>query len=113
MKRDVADFVARCLNCQKVKAEHQRPGEWLQPLEILKWKWEHITMNFVIGLLRTQQGHDSIWVIADRLTKSTHFIPVRTTYTLDKLAAIYIEDIVRLHGIPVGIVSDRDPRFTS
>ncbi|KAK4407931.1 hypothetical protein Sango_0374100 [Sesamum angolense] len=107
------DFVARCLNCQKIKAEHQRPGEWLQPLEILKWKWEHITMDFVIGLLRTQQGHDSIWVIADRLTKSTHFIPVRTTYTLDKLAAIYIEDIVRLHGIPVGIVSDRDPRFTS
>ncbi|KAL0401907.1 UNVERIFIED_CONTAM: hypothetical protein Slati_4220600 [Sesamum latifolium] len=113
MKRDVADFVARCLNCQKVKAEHQRPGGWLQPLEISELKWEHITMDFVTWLPRTRQGHDSIWVIVDRLIKSAHFIHVRTTYTLDKLVTIYIEDIVRLHGIPVSIVSDRDPRFTS
>ncbi|KAL0401908.1 UNVERIFIED_CONTAM: Transposon Ty3-G Gag-Pol polyprotein [Sesamum latifolium] len=113
MKRDVADFVARCLNCQKVKAKHQRPSGWLQPLEIPELKWEHITMDFVTGLPRTRQGHDSIWVIIDRLIKSAHFIHVRTTYTLDKLVTIYIEDIVRLHGIPVSIVSDRDPRFTS
>ncbi|KAL0411152.1 UNVERIFIED_CONTAM: Transposon Ty3-I Gag-Pol polyprotein [Sesamum latifolium] len=113
MKRDVEDFVARCLNCQKVKAEHQRPSGWLQPLDIPEWKWEHITMDFVTGLPRTRQGHDFIWVIVDRLAKSAHFIPVRTTYTLDKLVTIYIEDIVRLHGIPVSIVSDRDPRFTS
>ncbi|KAL0373932.1 UNVERIFIED_CONTAM: Transposon Ty3-I Gag-Pol polyprotein [Sesamum radiatum] len=65
------------------------------------------------GLPHTRQGHDSIWVIVDRLTKCAHFIPLHTTYTLDKLVTIYIEDIVRLHGIPGSIVPDRDPRFTS
>ena len=58
----------------------------LQPLPILEWKWEHITMDFVVGLPRTQQGHDAIWVIVDRLTKSAHFLPVKVSYSLDKLA---------------------------
>ena len=80
MKRDVAEFVARCLTCQQVKAEHQKPAGMLQSLEIPEWKWERITIDYVTGLPRSQKGHDSIWVIVDRLTKSAHFLPVKTTY---------------------------------
>ena len=70
-------------------------------------------MDFVMGLPRTTSGHDGIWVIVDRLTKSTHFLAIRATYPLDKLAQSHVNEIVRLHGVPSTIVSDRDPRFTS
>ena len=70
-------------------------------------------MDFMVGLPRTQQGHDAIWVIVDRLTKSAHFLPVKVSYSLDKLAKVYIREVVRLHGVPFSIVSYRDPRFTS
>ncbi|KAL2251426.1 UNVERIFIED_CONTAM: Transposon Ty3-G Gag-Pol polyprotein, partial [Sesamum indicum] len=75
--------------------------------------WEKITMDFFIGLPRTFRRHDAIWVIIDRLTKSAHFLPIRQNDSLDKLAELYVLEIVRLHGIPTSIVSDRDPRFTS
>ncbi|KAL5578646.1 hypothetical protein UlMin_011088 [Ulmus minor] len=91
MKKEVAEYVAKCLICQKVKAEHQRPGGELQPLDIPEWKWDQITMDFVVGLPRTAKGHDAIW----------------------QLAALYVQEIVRLHGVPKSIVSDRDARFTS
>ncbi|KAL0439630.1 UNVERIFIED_CONTAM: Transposon Ty3-I Gag-Pol polyprotein [Sesamum latifolium] len=113
MKKDVAEFVAKCLTCQQVKAEHQAPAGKLHPLSIPEWKWEKITMNFVIGLPRTFRKHDAVWVIVDRLTKSAHFLPIYQNDSLDKLAELYISEIVRLHGIPTSIVSDRDPRFTS
>jgi hypothetical protein len=113
MKREIAQFVEQCLTCQQVKVEHQRPSGLLQSLPIPEWKWEHISMDFVSGLPRSPKGHDAIWVMVDRLTKSAHFIPIRMNYSLDQLAQLYIEEIVRLHGIPVSIVSDRDPRFTS
>ena len=113
MKREIAKYVSRCLICQQVKAERQKPSGLLQPLPIPEWKWEHITMDFVSGLPRTPNGHDSIWVIVDRLTKSAHFLPVNKTYGMDKLAELYVNEIVKLHGPPVSIVSDRDPRFTS
>jgi hypothetical protein len=113
MKTEIAQFVEQCLTCQQVKVEHQRPSGLLQSLSIPEWKWEHISMDFVSGLPRSPKGHDAIWVIVDRLTKSAHFIPIRMNYSLDQLAQLYIEEIVRLHGIPVSIVSDRDPRFTS
>ena len=113
MKRDVSEFVTKCLVCQRVKAEHQVPSGLLQPIRIPEWKWDRITMDFVVGLPLTGRKHDSVWVIVDRLTKSAHFLPVRTDYSLDKLAELYIKEIVRLHGIPISIISDRDPRFTS
>ena len=113
MKRDVAEYVSRCLTCQQVKAEHQRPGGLLQPLSIPVWKWDQISMNFVTGLPRSRYGHDSIWVIVDRLTKSAHFLPVLKTYSVETLCELYIKEIVKLHGVPVSIVSDRDARFTS
>ncbi|WRX21064.1 Integrase zinc-binding domain - like 10 [Theobroma cacao] len=113
MKRDVAEFVAKCLVCQQVKAEHQRPVGTFQSLLVPESKWEHVTMDFVLGLPRTQRGKDAIWVIVDRLTKFAHFLAVHSTYSIEKLAQLYIDEIVRLHGVPVSIVSDRDPRFTS
>ena len=113
MKREISEFVTKCLVCQRVKAEHQVPSGLLQPIRILEWKWDRITMDFVVGLPLTGRKHDSVWVVVDRLTKSAHFLPVRTDYSLDKLAELYIKEIVRLHGIPISIISDRDPRFTS
>lgn len=113
MKREIAEFVSRCLVCQQIKVEHQRPTGFSQPLPIPEWKWEHITMDFVAGLPRTQSGYDSVWVIVDRLTKSAHFLPFKTTYSMDKLGNIFVAEIVRLHGALVSIVSDRDSRFTS
>ena len=70
-------------------------------------------MDFVVGLPLTGRRHDSVWVVVDRLTKSAHFLPVRTDYSLEKVAELYIKEIVRLHGISVSIISNRDPRFTS
>lgn len=73
MKKDITDYVSHCLSCQKVKVEHQWPGETLQRLSIREWKWELVTMDFVVGLPRTSKGYDSIWVIVDHLTKFAHF----------------------------------------
>ena len=70
-------------------------------------------MDFVVGLPRIFRKHDAMWVIVDRLTKSTHFLPIQTSDSLDKLASLYVSEIVKSHGVPVSIVSDRDPRFTS
>nr|CAD40062.3 OSJNBa0085C10.14 [Oryza sativa Japonica Group] len=97
----------------RVKAEHQKPVGLLQPLKIPEWKWEEIGMDFITGLPRTSSGHDSIWVIVDRLTKVAHFIPVRTTYSGSRLAELYMARIVCLHGVPKKIVSDRGSQFTS
>ena len=70
-------------------------------------------MDFVVGLSLTSRKHDSVWVVVDRLTKSSHFLPIRNDYSLDKLAELYIKEIVRLHGIPMSIISNRDPSFTT
>jgi hypothetical protein len=94
MKRDVAAHVDLCDTCHRVKAEHQRPAGLLQPLKVPEWKWEEIGMDFVVGLPRTRDGYDSIWVIVDPLTKIAHFIMVKTTYTGAKLRAIHVQDCV-------------------
>ncbi|KAL0557201.1 hypothetical protein IC582_005719 [Cucumis melo] len=113
MKREVAEFVSRCLVCQQVKAPRQKPAGLLQPLSIPEWKWENVSMDFITGLPRTLRGFKVIWVVVDRLTKSAHFVPGKSTYTASKWAQLYMSEIVRLHGVPVSIVSDRDARFTS
>jgi hypothetical protein len=107
LKRDVAAYVAVYDVCQRVKVEHQRPARLLQPLKVLEWKWEEIGMDFIVRLLRTLKGYDSIWVIMDRLTEVAHFIPVKTTYKGSRLAELYMSRIVCLHGVPKKIVSDR------
>ena len=82
-------------------------------MDVPEWKWDMITMDFVVGLPRTQKGYDSIWVIVDRLTKSAHFLPVRSTYSAAQYARLFLDHIVSLHGVPISIVSDRGPQFTS
>ncbi|KAL4011458.1 hypothetical protein IC575_028517 [Cucumis melo] len=113
MKREVVEFVSKCLVCQQVKAPRQKPAGLLQPLSISEWKWENVSMDFITGLPRTLRGFTVIWVVVDRLTKSTHFVPGKSIYTASKWAQLYMYEIVRLHGVPVSIVSDRDARFTS
>ncbi|GJR48704.1 putative reverse transcriptase domain-containing protein [Tanacetum coccineum] len=110
---DEAHKSSECLTCAKVKAEHQRPSGLLQQPEIPEWKWENITMDFITKLPRTRSGHDVIWVVVDRLTKSAHFLAIREDYSTKKLARLYTDEIVVRHGVPVSIVSDRDARFTS
>ncbi|GJR37888.1 putative reverse transcriptase domain-containing protein [Tanacetum coccineum] len=96
-----------------VKAEHRRPSGLLQQPEIPKWKWEWIAMDFVTKLPRTSSRHDTIWVIVDRLTKSAHFVPMREDYKMDRLARLYLNEIVARHDVPISIISDHDSRFTS
>jgi hypothetical protein len=113
LKIDVAKCVETCHICAQVKAEHQKPYGYLKQLKIPEWKWDHITMDFVTKLPKTQKGNDMIWVIVDRLTKSAHFLATCETASLTKLAQLYINEIVSRHGMPLTIVSDRDPRFAS
>ncbi|GJW19601.1 putative reverse transcriptase domain-containing protein [Tanacetum coccineum] len=113
MKADIATYVSKCLTCAKVKAEHQRPSGLLVQPKIPEWKWDNITMDFVTKLPKSSQGYDTIWVIVDRLTKSAIFTPMKETDPLDKLARMYLKEVVTRHGIPVSIICDRDPRFAS
>jgi len=113
MKNDVAKFVNACLTCQKSKIEHQRIGGILTQLDIPMWEWDNISMDFVTHLSCTLQKHDSVWVIMEGLTKTTHFLPINLRISMRKLAQIYIDEIVRLHGVLSSIISYRDPKFTS
>jgi hypothetical protein len=111
MKREIAKYVFECDTCQRVKASHLRAFGTLQPLPIPSWKWEDISMDFIVGLPNTSQKHDSIWVIIDRLTKTAHFLLVHTTYSAKKYAEVYLDQIVQLHGVPKTIISDRGAQF--
>ena len=113
MKIDVATYVAKCVTCSRVEAQHQKPYGNLDPLPVPMGKWDDLTMDFVTKLPKTKKGHDMIWVIVDRLTKSAHFIAARESWSMEKLAETYVKEIVKVHGVPLSIVSDRDSRFTS
>ncbi|GJW66069.1 putative reverse transcriptase domain-containing protein [Tanacetum coccineum] len=113
MKKDIVEYVSKCLTCLKVKAEHQRPSDLLQQPKIPVWEWEGIAMDFVTKFPRTSSGHDTIWVIMNRLTKSAHFLPMRKDYKMERLAILYLNDIVARHGVPISIISDHDSHFTS
>nr|GFB15180.1 putative reverse transcriptase domain-containing protein [Tanacetum cinerariifolium] len=94
MKGDIATYVSKCLTCAKVKAEHQKPSGLLVQPKIPKWKWDNITMDFVTKLPKSSQGYDTIWVIVDRLTKYAIFTPIRDTDHMDKLARIYLKEVL-------------------
>ncbi|GJR53820.1 putative reverse transcriptase domain-containing protein [Tanacetum coccineum] len=113
MKKDIDVYVSKCLTCLKVKTKHQRSSSLLQQPDIPEWKSEGIAMDFVIKLPRTSSGHDTIWVIVDRLTKSAYFLPMREDYKMDRLARLYLNKIVARHGVPISIIFDHDIRFTS
>ena len=113
MKKDIAEYVSKCLVCQQVKASRQKTAGLLQPLSIPEWKWENIIMDFIVGLPKTLKGYTIIWLVGDRLTKSAHFLPGKAIYIVDNWAQLYVREIVRLHEVPVSIVSDRESQFTS
>nr|GEW09679.1 putative reverse transcriptase domain-containing protein [Tanacetum cinerariifolium] len=113
MKAIIVEYVGKCLTCSRVKIECQKQSGLLIQPKIPIWKWERITMDFVTKLLRTSNGHDTIWVIVDRLTKSVHFIPTQETKSMDTLTWLYIKEIISHHGVPISIISDRDSHFTS
>jgi hypothetical protein len=113
MKIETARYVARCDTCRRVKAIHLKTAAPLQSLPIPTWKWEDISMDFIVGLPRTAKWYDSIWVIVDQLTKITHFLPVKTDHSIAVYAQLYIARILRLHWVPNTIVSDRGPQFVS
>jgi hypothetical protein len=113
MKIEIARYVARCDTCKRVKAIHMKDVGPLQSLPKPTWKWEDISMDFIVGLPRTAKGYDSIWVIVDRLTKIAHFLPVKTYYPVLTYAEFYIARILSLYGIPKTIVSDHGPQFVS
>ncbi|GKD28347.1 putative reverse transcriptase domain-containing protein [Tanacetum coccineum] len=113
MKKDIATYVSKCLTRSKVEAEHQRPLGLLQQPGIPEWKWERITMDFIMNFPRSSSRYDTIWVIVDRRTKSAHFLAIREDYKMEKLARLYIDEIVARHGVHVSIISDRNGRFTS
>ncbi|GJZ95638.1 hypothetical protein Tco_0667972 [Tanacetum coccineum] len=113
MKAIIIEYVGKCLTCSRVKAECQKPSGLLIQPEIPTWKWEIIMINFVTKLPKTLNGHDTIWVIVDRLTKSAHFIRTRETDSMKTLTRLYIKEIVSRHGVPISIISDHDSHFTS
>ena len=113
MKKDALEFTKQCLVCQKIKAKRVKlPGE-LHPLDVPNMKWEYISMDFITGLPTVLGRYDSIFVIVDKLTKVTHLFPVKKTFIAANIADVFIKEIVRLHGFPRRIISDRDAKFTS
>nr|GEV20287.1 hypothetical protein [Tanacetum cinerariifolium] len=106
MKADIATYVSKCLTCAKVNAEHQRTSGLLVQPKIPEWKWDNITMDFVTKLPKLSQSYDTIWVIVDRLTKSAIFTPMRETDPIEKLARMYLKEVVARHGIPVSIIPE-------
>jgi hypothetical protein len=113
MKQDIAQYIVKCLECQQVKVEHRHPVGLLQPLQIPEWKWEVISMDFITGLPKTTKQHDAIMVVVDKLSKETHFIPIKSTFKAIDVANVFMKEIFRLHGFPKTIISDRDAKFTS
>jgi hypothetical protein len=113
MKVDIAKYVAECDTCHRMKASHLKSAGVLQPLSIPMWKWDDISMDFIMGLPLTSRKKDSIWVIMDRLIKTAQFIIVHTTYSVQQYAELYMDHIVRLHGIPKTIISDRGTQFVA
>ncbi|GJZ19034.1 putative reverse transcriptase domain-containing protein [Tanacetum coccineum] len=107
MKANIATYVSKCLTCAKFKAKHQRPSGLLVQPNIPQWKWDNITMDFVTKLPKSSQGYDTIWVIVDRLTKSAIFVPMRETDPIEKLARMYLKEVVTRHGIHTDGQSER------
>jgi hypothetical protein len=113
MKREVACYVSECDTCWKVKADYMKPVGLLQLLSNPEWKWDNISMNYIVGLPMTARKFDSIWVIVDRLSKSAHFTPVHTRYDVQKYAEIYIAHVLCLHGVSKMIISDQGSQFAT
>ena len=113
MKKHVADYLARYMECQLVKVEHQHPAGPLNPMLISEWKWDTISIDFITRLPRRKYQHDSVMVVVHTLTKAAHFIPVKSTFGTAQVENLFLKEILRLHGVPKMIISDRDAKFTA
>jgi hypothetical protein len=107
MKHEAARYVFECDTYRKVKTDYMKPGGLLHALSIPEWKWDDISLDFIVGLPITAHKFDSIWVIMDRLSKSAHFIPINTKYRVEKYVEIYIAHVICLHEVPKTIISNR------
>nr|KYP31568.1 Transposon Ty3-I Gag-Pol polyprotein [Cajanus cajan] len=112
MKRDVQRFCSSCIGCLQAKST-TKPHELYTPLPISNAPWVDISMDFILGFPRTQRGKDSIFVVVDRFSKMEHFIPCHQVDDASNVAKLFFQEIVRLHGLPKTIVSDRDVKFLS
>jgi hypothetical protein len=113
LKKEIVEYITRCMECKKVKAEHRHPTRLQQHLPIPEWKWDVVTMDLIRGFPRKRKQHDSIMVVVDKLTKAAHLIPLKITHKEADVADIFLKEVACLHGIAKTIVSDRDPKFTS
>jgi hypothetical protein len=113
MKRETTHYVSECDTCRKVNADYMKPRGLLQLLSIPEWKWDDISMDFIVGLPLTAYKFDSIWVIVDQLSKSAHFLPVNTNYKVQKYVEIYIARVLCLHGVLKTIISDKGSQFVA
>ena len=110
---DVRDYVLGCPVCQQEKSVNKLPAGLLEPLTLPEQKWADVSMDFIMGLPRTDSGNDGILTVVDRATKMVHLVPVKQTITAAETAQIYWQNVGKIHGLPRSIVSDRDPRFVS
>ena len=113
MAADVWRYVTDCPKCQVNKSSHQRPQGLLQPLQIPDSRWQVVTLDFITGLPRSQKGHDAILVFVDKLSKMIHLTPCRKTCGAAETAHLLFNEVIRHHGVPEQLISDRDPRLTS
>ena len=110
MKKDIAEYISKCMKCQKVNVEHQHSIGLLNLFRVPEWKWEVVSVDFIT---MTWRQHDSIMVVVDKLTNVAHFIPMKSTHNTDEIAKIFMKEIFRLHAFTKAIIYDSDTKFTS
>ena len=113
LHEDVKEYINSCLPCQSNKARNSALAGLAQPIEPPVRRWDQVSMDLITQLPKTSTGYDAILVVVDKYSKMLHIIPTTTTVTAPDLAKLFFKEIVRLHGIPSSVISDRDPRFTS
>ncbi len=113
LKSEAAEYIEKCMDYQRVKAEHHHSTGLMQPLPILEQKWETISIDFIIGFPKTNKQHDAIVVVVDKLSKVAHFIAIKSTFNAISITNIFMKEFFRLHGIPKIIIIYMDAKFTS